>query len=75
MITKKGNEIDFSADIYLSQLALPFNVGVDNCTKDYIDIYVSVLCFHFNFTYISRKYIKELNEMIRKIGNDSEEGE
>ncbi len=57
----------FSFYHYLWNWALPLYVSIDTYHRDYIDIYVHILCLTFNFTRISHKYLKELDGFVEEI--------
>jgi len=49
---------------YFWDWALPLYVSIDTYHRDYIDIYLHILCLTFNFTRISHKYFKSLGNFL-----------
>lgn len=54
-------------DCYLWDWALPLYVSVETYHRDYIDIYLHIFCLTFNFTRLSHKYLKSLDNFLEKI--------
>lgn len=57
----------FSFYHYLWDWALPLYVSVETYHRDYIEIYLHVLCLTFSFMRISHEYLEELDNFMENI--------
>ena len=66
---KQTKNFIFYFDFYhcLWSWALPLYVTIETYHRDYIDIYVHILCLTFNFLRISHKYSKKLDDFVENI--------
>ena len=63
MKTKNG-EVWLDAYVWLHNWAIPLSIDIEWYHRDYIEINLSILCFHFLYTRASNKYLADINKIL-----------